>query len=71
MFAGVRVEPNVPSATHAEPVTAFHAKSGLDSNRREETCRRILAMPYVHLRGFCICIRGRSGAGVRALRKSD
>ncbi|MGS9149706.1 diaminopimelate decarboxylase, partial [Salmonella enterica subsp. enterica serovar Infantis] len=25
----VRVEPNVPSATHAELVTAFHAKSGL------------------------------------------
>ncbi len=32
----VRVEPNVPSATHAELVTAFHAKSGLDRNRRKK-----------------------------------
>ncbi|WP_392449590.1 diaminopimelate decarboxylase family protein [Edwardsiella piscicida] len=48
----VRVEPNVPSATHAELVTAFHAKSGLDLEQAEETCRRILAMPYVHLRGL-------------------
>ncbi|KJT35165.1 diaminopimelate decarboxylase, partial [Salmonella enterica subsp. enterica serovar Heidelberg str. 622737-11] len=39
----VRVEPNVPSATHAELVTAFHAKSGLDLEQAEETCRRILA----------------------------
>lgn len=48
----VRVEPNVPSATHAELVTAFHAKSGLDLEQAEETCRRILEMPYVHLRGL-------------------
>ena len=34
----VRVEPNVPSATHAELVTAFHAKSGLDLEQAEETC---------------------------------
>lgn len=40
------------SATHAELVTAFHAKSGLDLEQAEETCRRILAMPYVHLRGL-------------------
>ncbi len=48
----VRVEPNVPSATHAELVTAFHAKSGIDLEQAEETCKRILAMPYVHLRGL-------------------
>lgn len=48
----VRVEPNVPSATHAELVTAFHAKSGLDLEQAEETCRRILKMPFVHLRGL-------------------
>lgn len=48
----VRVEPNVPSATHAELVTAFHAKSGIDLEQAEETCRQILAMPYVHLRGL-------------------
>ncbi|MGK3143879.1 diaminopimelate decarboxylase family protein [Pantoea sp. C2G6] len=48
----VRVEPNVPSATHAELVTAFHAKSGLDLEQAEETCRRILHMPYVKLRGL-------------------
>ncbi len=48
----VRVEPNVPSATHAELVTAFHAKSGLDLEQAEETCRRILQMPYVRLRGL-------------------
>lgn len=48
----VRVEPNVPSATHAELVTAFHAKSGIDLEQAEETCRRILAMPFVHLRGL-------------------
>lgn len=48
----VRVEPNVPSATHAELVTAFHAKSGLDLQQAEETCRRILQMPYVKLRGL-------------------
>lgn len=48
----VRVEPNVPSATHAELVTAFHAKSGLDLEQAEETCRRILQMPYVKLRGL-------------------
>ena len=48
----VRVEPNVPSATHAELVTAYHAKSGIDLEQAEETCRRILEMPYVHLRGL-------------------
>lgn len=48
----VRVEPSVPSATHAELVTAFHAKSGLDLEQAEETCRRILQMPYVRLRGL-------------------
>lgn len=48
----VRVEPNVPSATHAELVTAFHAKSGIDLEQAEETCRHILKMPYVHLRGL-------------------
>ncbi|OCG59457.1 diaminopimelate decarboxylase [Gilliamella sp. Nev5-1] len=48
----VRVEPNVPSATHAELVTAYHAKSGIDLEQAEETCRRILDMPYVHLRGL-------------------
>ncbi|GGY26206.1 diaminopimelate decarboxylase family protein [Paludibacterium paludis] len=48
----VRVEPNVPSATHAQLVTAYHAKSGLDLEQAEETCRRILAMPYVRLRGL-------------------
>lgn len=48
----VRVEPNVPSATHAELVTAYHAKSGLDLEQAEETCRRILEMPFVHLRGL-------------------
>ena len=48
----VRVEPNVPSATHAELVTAYHAKSGLDLEQAEETCRRILDMPYVNLRGL-------------------
>jgi D-ornithine/D-lysine decarboxylase len=48
----VRVEPNVPSATHAELVTAYHAKSGIDLEQAEETCRRIIEMPYVHLRGL-------------------
>lgn len=48
----VRVEPNVPSATHPELVTAYHAKSGLDLEQAEETCRRILKMPFVHLKGL-------------------
>lgn len=48
----VRVEPNVPSATHAELVTAYHAKSGLDLEQAEETCRRILDMPFVKLKGL-------------------
>ncbi|GAB2639087.1 ornithine/lysine decarboxylase DokD [Vibrio panuliri] len=48
----VRVEPNVPSATHAELVTAYHAKSGLDLEQAEETCRRILEMPFVSLKGL-------------------
>ncbi|EGU33695.1 diaminopimelate decarboxylase [Vibrio sp. N418] len=48
----VRVEPNVPSATHAELVTAYHAKSGLDLEQAEETCRRIIEMPFVALKGL-------------------
>lgn len=48
----VRVEPNVPSATHAELVTAYHAKSGIDLEQAEETCRRILDMPFVKLKGL-------------------
>ncbi|QTF09156.1 diaminopimelate decarboxylase [Brenneria izadpanahii] len=48
----IRVEPNVPSATHPELVTAFHAKSGLDLEQAEDACRRVLAMPYVRLRGL-------------------
>ena len=48
----VRVEPNVPSATHAELVTAYHAKSGLDLEQAEETCRRIMDMPFVKLKGL-------------------
>lgn len=48
----VRIEPNVPSATHAELVTAWHAKSGLDLEQAEEVCRQILHMPYVKLRGL-------------------
>lgn len=48
----VRVEPNVPSATHAELITAFHAKSGIDLEQTEETCRRILKMPFVELKGL-------------------
>lgn len=48
----VRVEPSVPSATHPGLVTAFHAKSGIDLEQAEETVRRILKMPYVHVRGL-------------------
>lgn len=48
----VRVEPNVPSATHAELVTAFHAKSGFDLEEAEPVCRKILDMEYVKLRGL-------------------
>ena len=48
----VRVEPSVPSATHPGLVTAFHAKSSIDLEQAEETVRRILKMPYVHVRGL-------------------
>ncbi|KAA8998877.1 diaminopimelate decarboxylase [Affinibrenneria salicis] len=48
----IRLEPNVPSATHPELVTAFHAKSGLDLEQAEDACRRVLAMPWVRLRGL-------------------
>ncbi|MCG8710770.1 diaminopimelate decarboxylase [Brenneria sp. 4F2] len=48
----IRLEPNVPSATHPELITAFHAKSGLDLEQAEDACRRVLAMPYVRLRGL-------------------
>ncbi len=48
----VRVEPNVPSATHPGLVTAFHAKSGIDLEQAEGAVRRILDMPYVHVRGL-------------------
>ncbi|PSV15198.1 diaminopimelate decarboxylase [Photobacterium kishitanii] len=48
----VRVEPNVPSATHDELVTSYHAKSGLDLEQAEPTCRRILDMPFVKLKGL-------------------
>lgn len=48
----VRVEPNVPSATHPGLVTAFHAKSGIDLEQAEGAVRRILEMPYVHVRGL-------------------
>lgn len=48
----VRVEPNVPSATHPGLVTAFHAKSGIDLEQAEGAIRRILDMPYVHVRGL-------------------
>jgi diaminopimelate decarboxylase len=48
----VRIEPSVPSHTHAACVTAFHAKSGFDREEAEEICRRILDMPWVKLRGL-------------------
>ncbi len=48
----VRVEPNVPSATHPGLVTAFHAKSGIDLEQAEGAIRRILEMPYVNVRGL-------------------
>lgn len=48
----VRVEPNVPSATHAGLVTAYHAKSGIDLEQAEGVCKRILEMPYVKLKGL-------------------
>lgn len=48
----VRVEPNVPSATHPGLVTAFHAKSGIDLQQAEGAVRRILEMPYVQVRGL-------------------
>lgn len=48
----VRVEPNVPSATHPGLVTAFHAKSGIDLEQAEEAIRRIIDMPYVKVRGL-------------------
>jgi len=48
----IRVEPNVPSATHAELVTAFHAKSGFDLEQAEEVCRKALDMQYVKLKGL-------------------
>ncbi len=49
----VRVEPNVPSATHAELVTAFHAKSGLDLEQAENvvgSCRCLMSIC-----ADCIC----------------
>ncbi len=69
----VRVEPNVPSATHAELVFTLSMRSvAPDSEQAEETCRRIswrdaLCAFTVRLAYAC----GRSGAGVRAFRKSD
>lgn len=48
----VRVEPNVPSATHPGLVTAFHAKSGIDLQQAEEAIERILKMPYVKVHGL-------------------
>ena len=48
----VRVEPNVPSATHPGLVTAFHAKSGIDLEQAEDVCRKIIKMPYVKLKGL-------------------
>lgn len=48
----VRVEPNVPSATHPGLVTAFHAKSGIDLEQAEGAFRDIQKMPYVHVRGL-------------------
>ena len=48
----VRVEPNVPSATHAGLVTAYHAKAGIDLQDAERVIRRILDMPYVKVKGL-------------------
>ncbi|WP_048600234.1 ornithine/lysine decarboxylase DokD [Rubeoparvulum massiliense] len=48
----VRIEPNVPSATHPGLVTAFHAKSGIDREDAEKMLRRIKEMPHVHARGL-------------------
>ena len=48
----VRVEPNVPSATHPGLVTAFHAKSGIDLEQAEEAVAHILKMPYVKVHGL-------------------
>lgn len=65
----VRVEPNVPSATHAELVTAFHAKSGLDrtGGRNLPPHSGDALCAFTRLAYAC----RRSGAGVRAFRKSD
>jgi len=48
----IRVEPSVPSPTHPVCVTAYHAKSGIDLQDAEKMVRRIIDLPYVHLKGL-------------------
>lgn len=48
----VRIEPNVPSPVHPGSITAYHSKAGIDLKDAESMCRKILAMPYVKLKGI-------------------
>lgn len=50
----IRIEPNVPSPTHPDCVTAYHAKAGIDLKDAELMCKKIINMPYVNLKGLHI-----------------